>query len=202
LLARPAWASLPLPAEREIRFQLVRLGSAIGTHSLAFAAADGRLTVRVVVEARVTLLSIPIVRYAHRVTERWEGDRLVGLSSETDRNGRREWMAAQRSEAGLVVSGSRTETYVAPEGAIGTSYWNKRMLDGPMISLEDGVLLRPWVTQGAREAIPLAAGGTVTARRYSLTGPFAVDVWYDGADGWAGLAFDGPDGLRVHYERL
>ena len=39
--------------------------------------------------------------------------------------------------------GSGTEHYIAPEQAIGTTYWNRRMVNGPMISLEDGVLLRP-----------------------------------------------------------
>ena len=76
------------------------------------------------------------------------------------------------------------------------------MLDGPMISLKDGVLLRPIVTPGGAEAIPLASGAAVWAKHYNLTGAFDVDVWYDGTGTWAGLAFSVADGSTVHYERL
>ena len=86
--------------------------------------------------------------------ETWQGGTLVGLSAETDKNGQREWVNARRTGEGLVVTGSRTARYVAPEPAIATSYWDRRMVDGPMISLEDGVLLRPKVAVRRAETDP------------------------------------------------
>ena len=62
------------------------------------------------------------------------------------------------------------------------------MLDGPMISLEDGVLLRPKVVERGAETIPLASGSTIPADHYNLSGAFNVDVWYDRTDTWASLA--------------
>ena len=102
----------------------------------------------------------------------------------------------------LIVEGSQTARYVAPGGAIGTSYWNQRMLEGPMISLEDGVLLRPKVALHRDETIRLASGAPLIADHYALSGAFAVDVWYDTSRTWAGLAFSVADGSTVHYERL
>ena len=58
----------------------------------------------------------------------------------------------------MEVTGSKTERYVAPEPAGSTSYWNKRVLDRPMISLEDGVLLRPKVEARPPDTIALASG--------------------------------------------
>jgi hypothetical protein len=101
-----------------------------------------------------------------------------------------------------VVLGSKTARYVAPPQAIGISYWNKRMLDGPMISLEDGALLRPKVAERRADAIPLASGGTIPAEHYNISGEFNVDVWYDRTDTWASLALDISDGSEVRYERL
>ena len=200
--ARQALASLPVPPGDLLTFRLMRGGSDIGRHMLSFEPHGDALTVRVAVEARVSLLSIPIVHYTHHVVETWQDGMLAAIVGETDKNGRTEWVRARRTSDGLVVQGSRTQQYIAPEPAIGTSYWNKRMLDGPMISMEDGVLLHPKVTALQPEAIPLASGRSVTAAHYNLSGAFNVDVWYDDASRWASLAFKAADGSTIHYERL
>ena len=42
----------------------------------------------------------------------------------------------------------------------------------------------------------------IPADHYNLSGAFNIDVWYDRAGTWAGLAFTVADGSTVHYERL
>jgi hypothetical protein len=200
LAAWPARATSAAP--RDLAFRLVRHGSEIGRHTVAFAAAGDRMTVHVAVDARVTLFYIPIVRYSHRAVETWQGGQLVRLTGATVKNSEHEWVDASRTSAGLVVTGSKAARYIAPEPAIATSYWNKRMMAGPMISLEDGVLLRPHVAEYPAGPIRLASGSTILADRYSLSGPFHADVWYDESNIWAGLALPVPDGSTVHYERL
>ena len=200
--AHQAAAALPVPPGSVLAFRLVRHGNEIGRHTLTFECRGDTLTTRVAVDALVSFISIPIVRYTHRVVETWQAGTLIGLVGETDKNGQHEWVNAHRADEGLVVLGSKTARYIAPEPAIGTSYWNKRMLDGPMISLEDGVLLRPKVAVHPAETIRLASGGTIAADHYNLSGSFAVDVWSDRADTWAGLAFTVADGSAVHYQRL
>jgi hypothetical protein len=195
-------APLPVPDNDVLAFRLMRHGSEIGRHTLTFQRQGTGLTVHIDVEALVTLLSIPLVRYGHKVVETWDGTTLVGLSAETNKNGDREWMSAHRTEQRLVVQGSKTTTYVAPDGAIGTSYWNKHMLDGPMISLEDGVLLRPKITVRPQDAVRLASGTSVTAQHYTLSGAFHADVWYTMEGAWVGFSFTAADGSDVRYERL
>jgi hypothetical protein len=199
---RPAGAVLPVPAGQSLSFRLMRHGGEIGRHTARFERQGDQLTVHTAVDALVTLISIPIVRYTHRVLETWQGDTLTSVTSETDKNGAHEWMKAHRTGEGLEVLGSKTQRYIAPEPARCTSYWDKQVLDGPMISLEDGVLLRPIVAPRGKETIPLAAGGTIAANHYNLSGAFNVDLWYDQTGTWASLAFDAADGSNVHYERL
>jgi len=202
VLARPAFAALPVPPTDILAFRLIRHGSEIGRHTLTFEPKGGILTVHIAVDALVTLLSIPIVRYAHHVTEVWQDGMLAGVTGETNKNGQHEWVNARRGSAGLVVLGSKTERYVAPEPAGSTSYWNRHLLDGPMISLEDGILLRPKVLKEHAERIKLASGGTTPADHYNLSGAFRVDLWYDRSDTWASLGLPAADGSYVHYERL
>jgi hypothetical protein len=194
--------ALPVPPNDTLAFRMMRHGSEIGRHTLTFAQDGGALTVHIVVDALVTFVSIPIARYKHRSVETWHGTTLVGLTAETDKNGDREWMNAQRADDGLVVLGSKTKRYLAPGAAIPTSYWNKRMLDGPMISLEDGVLLSPKIADLRTDNVRLASGSVIPATHYNLSGAFAVDLWYDDNRSWVGMALTVADGSEVRYERL
>jgi hypothetical protein len=202
LLARRSEAALPVPPGDTLAFRLIRHGSEIGRHTLTFERQGDSVTVRVAVDVLVTVFSIPVVRYRHRAVEIWQDGTLFAVTGETDKNSDHEWVDARRTGEGMAVQGSRTERYIAPEPAIATSYWNKRMVDGPMISLEDGVLLLPKVEIIRAETIRLASGDTIAADHYNLSGAFDIDVWYDQTDTWAGLAFDVADGSNVHYERL
>jgi hypothetical protein len=197
-----AAADVQLPPGNVLAFRMIRHGGEIGKHVVTFVPQAATLTVNVKVDALVTLLAIPIVRYAHRATETWQGGTLVGLTGTTTKNGEHEWVSASRVRDSLVVTGSKTARYIAPAAAIPTSYWNKRMLQGPMISLEDGVLLHPAVTQHPTEPLKLASGDFIPADHFSLRGAFDVDLWYDHSDMWASLAYTAMDRSTVHYERL
>lgn len=203
VLARQgAAAALPVPPDNTLAYRLIRHGSEIGRHTLTFERLGDRLTVRIAVDAQITLLAIPIAHYTHRGVETWQGETLAGLTGNTNKNGQQDWVNALRTTEGLVVTGSKTARYIAPAQAIGVSYWNKRMLNGPMISMENGELMHPKVTERLTEAIPLASGSSIPAEHYNISGPFNVDVWYDHSDTWASLALDISDGSEVRYERL
>jgi hypothetical protein len=195
-------AALPVPSGDSLAFRMVRHGSEIGTHALTFTHDGEILTVRIVVDALVTFATIPIARYSHRGVETWRGTTLVALTGDTSKHGSRQWVRAQRTDDGLEVLGSQTKRYISPEAAIPTSYWNKRMLDGPMISLEDGVLLSPKVADLRTESVRLASGQMIAADHYNLSGAFAVDLWYDQQRTWAGMAMTVVDGSEVRYERF
>ncbi len=202
IAARQAAGALPVPPDNTLVFRLIRHGSDIGRHTLTFERQGDTLTVHIVVDAQITVLSVPIARYTHRAVETWQGEALVGLTGQTNKNGRQEWVDARRTSEGLVVLGSKTARYIAPPQAIGISYWNKRMLNGPMISMDDGVLVHPRVAEVRAESIPVASGDSIPAEHYNISGAFNADVWYDRTDTWASLALDISDGSEVRYERM
>ena len=84
--ASPVFAGLPVPPGDTLAFRLIRHGNEIGRHTLTFDQQGDTLTVRIAVEARVTLLSIPIVHYTHRVVEVWQD----GSIGQRDRRNRQE----------------------------------------------------------------------------------------------------------------
>jgi hypothetical protein len=194
----------PVPAGSRLTFRIMRRGGRIGTHSLTFARLPGdALDVHIAVNVLVKLGPIPLVRYAHHGLESWRTGLLAGLQTHTNRNGTDLQMRAWRTAPGLWVEGTGTTPYVAPPNALPTTYWNPRMLDGPMIGTQKGTLVIAKVTDIGAQRIPLANGGLVATRQYAIRGKgMDVDVYYDVDQVWAGMSFTVEDGSLITYERL
>jgi hypothetical protein len=191
-----------VPTGDALAFRVMRYGTQIGTHALAFRRLSGGLDVHISVDVLVKYGPIPFVRYTHSNLESWRGNRLADVQARTDRNGTELHMRAWRTPPGLAVEGSGTRPYVAPANALPTTYWNPRMLDGPMIGTQDGVLVRPTVTEVGIEHVLLANGTTIPTRHYMLRGALKLDLFYDLDDLWAGMSFTVADGSLIRYERL
>lgn len=193
-----------LPPGDALAFRVMRYGSQIGTHTLAFERLpNGGLDVHIAVNVVVKFGPIPLVRYIHANIESWRERALAGLVSHTDRNGTELQMRAWRARPGLEVEGTDTPQYVAPANALPTTYWNSRMLWGPVIGTQRGTLVNPKVTELGVQSVLLASGKPIQARRYHLDGPgMNVDVLYDDNDVWAGLEFKVEDGSLITYERI
>jgi len=201
-IGRSAQAALPVPQSRELAFRIMRHGSQIGSHALQFHCNGDALQVDIAVDVRVSLGPIPLVRYSHRNQESWVADRLVGLDSHTDRNGKILRMSACATSAGLRVEGSGTAPYIAPPNALASTYWYKNVLRGPIIGTQDGMLVRPAISQPEPQPIHLASGAEMPAKRYVLTGDLDVELWYDVSDTWVGMRFSVDDGSVISYERM
>jgi hypothetical protein len=201
-IGRSAQAALPVPHSRELAFRIMRHGSQIGSHTLQFRCDGDALEVNIAVDVKVSLGPIPLVHYSHRNQESWAADRLVGLDSRTDRNGKILRMSACATEAGLRVEGSGTTPYIAPRNALASTYWYKAVLHGPIIGTQDGMLVRPAISQPDAQPIHLASGAETPARRYVLTGDLDVELWYDVGDTWVGMRFSVDDGSVISYERI
>ena len=193
----------PVPPGDALAFRLMRHGSPIGTHTVQFQRLPDGMDVHIAVNVKVSFGPIPLVRYTHANIESWRDDELAGLVSHTDRNGTELHMRAWRARPGLEVEGTDTAQYVAPPRALPTTYWNSRMLYGPLIGTQKGTLVRPEVRELAIQHIPLANGQTVASRHFTVRAPdMNVDVFYDMNWVWSGLTFTVIDGSLISYQRI
>lgn len=200
LIASAAVAAvLPVPPSGRLGFDIMRKGTRLGSHTLAFTTQANRLTVQSEVSLIYKLLGITLYHYKHHCIEIWDGGQVVAIDSRTDDNGTPFQLSARRETGGLVVNATGTPRYTAPANALPASHWNQRELDGPWINTQNGKLLRPHVTPGSEETIPAAGGRSLTARRFDLSGEVQMAMWYDRL-GWAGLSFD-RGGSAIRYER-
>ncbi|TQF76654.1 hypothetical protein FK498_16695 [Elioraea sp. Yellowstone] len=196
----PAPLAAAIPPGGRLVFRVLRNGAEIGTHSLAFTPVGEVVQVEIAIDLAVRLLGIPVYRYTHRNRERWAGDRLLAIDSETDRNGTPYRVGARADGEGIAVEGSESGRYVAPEDAASTSYWHARFLRTHKIDTQGGRLLTTRIEDLGEETVPVGAANA-PARRFRVSGDLTLDIWYDRAGTWSGLLFAGEDGSAIRYVR-
>jgi hypothetical protein len=195
-----ARAALPIPSNNRLAFHIIRKGSTIGEHSVDFAQAGDALTVSVAADIVVGIGPIALFRYTHRATVRWQADQVVSVDATTNDDGTSRHMRARRDESGLVVEGSNSPRYVAPQPSLPGTHWNRAMLDAPFINTEDGRLMSPRVTLVGMEEVEVI-GGSIECQHYTVRGDANFDTFYDLTPSWVGLRFSAKDGSEVRYQR-
>jgi len=186
VLARPAVA---LPAE--YRFRVMREGSQIGTHRVAFAQAGDELTARTDVDIAVKLAGFTVFRLTHRFSETWAGDRLRSAVSRLDRKGRASEMEARAEGNAITVRGTEGPQRL-PADAAPLTWWEPGRFGRPLFNNTSGKLLR---LQLARAALP---GGGV---RWTAAGDEEGEGTYAADGTWLGWRTVAEDGSIVTYER-
>lgn len=169
-------------------FTIFRKGDAIGEHRIE-VTEDGDRTIAVTeIEMKVKFGPIPLFKYRHDSKEIWVGGALQSIESDTNDNGKKKTLRLTRGETAFQVEGTEYSGE-APLAAIPSSYWNKAILEAPvLIDTQDGELIELDITSLGDQPAPLAAGGEIVAEKYELRGSVSLDLWYKGAD-WVGAAF-------------
>ena len=98
-----------VPEDGILSFDIVRNGSAIGTHTYRFDQYGERPEVRIKPAIAFRLLLIPVYRFEHESHEVWENGRLSLLESNTNENGTPVKLEVFRDEDLLMVMGEDGE---------------------------------------------------------------------------------------------
>lgn len=193
-LAVLASAALMAPAafaqeSGEWNFQVALDGKPIGSHRFVVSAGGGPGARQVDSRANllVRLLGIPVYRYRHQAEERWQGDCLRELRADTDDDGKRLQVAAQRFDA--------------PACLMGYAYWNPRLVrQQQLVDPQTGRLTAVRFERLPDAAIEVA-GRPVPAQGWRLLAEGQrITVWYAAQGGrWIALDADAKGGRRLSY---
>lgn len=212
-----ASAAQDTPYGNSLSFIAYRNGEAIGRHTLSFQRNGQELKVETSINLAVKILGITAYRYNHKAQETWNGDAFQTLSSQTDDNGKKMVIQAQRSPAGLeVVRSARAEPVqgaamdqglkrddtvreTLPLNLLPSSHWNFRQVSqSALLNTQTGSKANVQITQIGREQIK-TANGTISAMRYRYTGDVTKDQWFDDRGRWVKTSFTGSDGSTIEY---
>jgi len=182
LAAVPAFAD-----SRAWNFRVFLDDKEIGLHTFTLRGAGDARELRSEANFHVRLLGFTAYRYAHDATERWRGDCLLALNSQTDDNGERAAVDWREQGAGCALS---------------FAYWNPKILrDGQLLNAQTGRFEPVTVTLLGEESIPVR-GRQVLSQHYRLTSPrLAIDLWY-AAQEWVALESVASGGRRLRYRLL
>jgi hypothetical protein len=184
--ARPARAA-PAP----LSFRMLREGSEIGTHRIAFTEAGGELTARAEVAVLVRIVGITVFRLTHRTEEVWAGDRLRRFTSRLDRNGTVVECAARPEGNGLALTGGAGPLRL-PANAAPLTWWEPSRFGRPLFDSDDG---HPLTGSFSHIALP---GGRL---RWRSGGAEEATATYGPAGDWQEFSTKGEDGSLVTYQR-
>ena len=181
-----------LAAPGALNFRIMRSGSAVGTHTVRFRDDGAALVAETEVRIIVRLAGFVVYRYAHDATERWQGERLMSLTSRLDRNGTSSFAEARAEGSALLLRGTAGEARLPAEAAPLT-WWRMATLRSgvPLFDPRRGEPISPELQRSA------VAGGTLIR----LIGGEGAEIVYDPACLWTGFTTTGEDGSAVRYER-
>lgn len=189
ILTMAASLALPVPKDDRLAFDVYRNASRIGWQHVRFRHAGDELRVDTHVDLHVSLLDVRVFHYRAHIVEHWRGNSFRKASSAVNDDGAKSTLLVERVSDGIAISGTRRKRYIAPPDALPLTYWNKAMLDGPMINMQTGYTDTPDITKEGWFRLPAEPAGAVTALKYRLTGPLHLAVYYNRANTWSGLAF-------------
>ncbi len=174
-------AATATPAD--IRLNVIRKGSPIGTHVIRFGQAGDTLKVTSQVDLRVKVAFITVYSYQQTAADDWENDVLVRTRIQTNDDGKETLVQAEARDGRLAVQGPAGSTATQLGAMTDISFWNQAISKGPaLVDSQTAELIKIQVEGGAKERI-MVRGQAVEALRFSMNGTKgrSGSVWYDDA---------------------
>ncbi len=175
-------------------------GKPIGYHRYEFVPAENGYEILSEAQFDVRFLFINAFRYRHTNRERWDGDCLSAIQSNTRQNGERFFVSAERSGDGLNVESSVAEDTLG--GCVMSfAYWDRRVLEqSRLLDPQSGEYVPVEVRPLGNEQLTVR-GEAVEAAAYLLkTDRAELKVWYSANDEWLGLESTARGGRIIRYE--
>jgi hypothetical protein len=191
LLAFAAQAALAQETNAETgewNFSATLDGKPIGTHRFTVAGTPAARSVQSRADFTVRMLGIAVYRYQHHADERWQGDCLRELRSDTDDDGKAQ-KVAQRFDSDCLM---------------GFAYWNPRLVQQHQLVDPQTGRIEPARFEALPDAPIDVRGKPVQAHGWRLIADKQrITVWY-AVDGgrWIALDAEAKGGRRLSYRLL
>lgn len=200
VLPARARAERVFPAAGRVDFAGRRQGAKAGTYRFRFAQQPGRFTVRTDIDLDVRAGAAPLWRYVHHAEEVWRDGWLDAVVADTDDDGRRFQVRAER-EAGIFTGTVNGAAFTVSGYIIPASLWHRDTPDSEILfDTVDGRVKVVRSTLLGSENVPVGKT-TVSSRHYAITGEIVRDVWYDTECSLVRIVLPGRDGVPIVFER-
>ncbi len=197
------WSALgqgALPANRN--FVVLRDGNQIGHHTISFARDGADVAVDVDVGLKVKLAFVTLYSLQHHNREVWRDGKLHTIDTNTVESGKKYTIKGRQAADGFraaITADGKTEERNLPATIVPTSYWNPATVrQTALLNSVNGKLLDVKILERGAEPVKINAT-PVAARKFSITGELALDLWYDAGNEVVRLAFENRGSL-IEYD--
>jgi len=184
-------------------YDVYRNNDLIGSHVVNFEHGQNELVINVESKLAVKMLGITVYRFSYKASEVWSAGELVLMETTVNDNRKkvRTIKAANQGKFLLVEDSRKQSEFSAPLPEFSSNHWHPGALFAKRIfHTLHGKLYKGPPTSLGWERIVFDKQTIVSARRYSYTGGFNADVWYDKDWRWVKLAFRADDGSAIEYK--
>jgi hypothetical protein len=169
----------------------------IGTLTIVSTRQGDERTYDQVLHIAVKVLFVTAYHQDSQRKEVWRGDRLVAYDAATDDDGKKSTIKGRAEGDKFVIDGPAGHIS-APATVYPSNPFDPGIVGATLLmDTGSGKLLHVKITPGAEESV-MAAGGTVKARRYAVTGDMQRDLWFDDAGKLLKFSFKN-DGALVTF---
>lgn len=186
--AMPIFRPFPLAraaAGRDLRFRVLRHGSPVGEHRVAFRREGDRLVVDTHVDIAVKILFFTAFYLKHDAQEIWQSGRLVSVTSATDNDGTRLEVSGNAVHNGFRIVGVRGPFLAAADLLTTNSLWDSRIVrESKLIDVQHGGEVGMAAKPLGNEQVETPRGIVHASRHQMITPHYAGSVFYDGDNAW------------------
>jgi hypothetical protein len=185
-----------------LRFEILRNGHPIGSHTIRLQDAGAERLAHIDVQMQVKFGFITLFRYRHQGTERWRDGQFVSLDTSTDNDGQKLSVSARRQDDGVRITTATGSVTMAPPDCLPLTHWNIACMHAPLFNPQDGTILHAEARPTGADTVRLADGTLVAARRFYVGGAMPIEDWYDETTTWTALRAVVKDGSVLEYKRV
>jgi len=184
---------------RDLRFRVLRHGSAIGEHRVTFRPDGTRLTVETHVNIAVKVLFFTAFRFTHEAEEVWQSDRLLSVTSATDDNGTLLQVSGHAVADGFRIIGADGPFLASAHLLTSNALWDSRIVrETRLIDVQHGGEIGLVATQLGDEHVDTPQGPVRASRHHMITPYYAGSVFHDSDGRWVKGLLE-LKGERVEY---
>lgn len=181
-----------------IRFKVLRDGSPVGMHSVAFTRKGEDLIVESDFDVEVKMLFVTAYRYEYRAIDTWRNGCLKAMRVWVNDDGARHEVVASAEGGKLIVDGPDGRETL-PLGLFPTHHWHAGVLgSAQVLNTITGRATNVQIADRGVETV-IVNGEERSARRFAYSGDLRTEVWYDELGRWVKMRFVGSDGSTIEY---
>lgn len=183
----------------EWRFRVLLEGREFGEHVFRVEEHGEERHIESIARFKAKFLFIDAYLYSHQARERWQGDCLTAIESQTDDNGEQIAVTGRRQDGKFEVSTGGLRATL-PDCIMSFAYWNPAMLgQARLLNAQNGEFVEVRVEPLGEETITVR-GIPLATQRYALHAPeFRIDVWYAAGRDWVQLESRASGGRLLRY---